>query len=90
MSTLYAYTPSSKVWEQLNKIRGRSKKINMKINDVCFSSVDQIGEKLAEHFEYVSSDRNYSDEFIAIKNITEQRHLNFTSDNAEAYISYRS
>ena len=57
----------------------------MKINDVCFSPVEEIGEKLAEHFEYVSSDRNYSDEFIAIMNIAEQRHLNFTSDNAEAY-----
>ena len=46
------------------------------INDLCFSSVEQMGEKLAEHFEYVSSDRNCSDEFIAIKNIAEQRHLN--------------
>ena len=87
MSTLNAHTHSSKVWEQLNKIGGRSpRKMNiLKINDVCFSSVEEIGEKLAEHFEYASSDRNYSDEFIAIKNIAEQRHLNFTSDNAEAY-----
>ena len=53
VSTLIAYTPSSKVWEQLNKLRGRSpRKINiLKINDVCFSSVEEIGEKLAEHFE---------------------------------------
>ena len=86
MCTLNAYTPSSKFWEKFNKIRCRSpRKIYiLKVNDVCFSSVEQI-EKLAEHFEYISSDRNYSDEFIAIKNIAEQKHLNFTSDNAEAY-----
>ena len=68
MCMLYAYTPSSKVWEQLNKMGKSPRKINiLNINDVCFSSVEQVGEKLAEHFEYVSSDRNYSDEFVAIK-----------------------
>ena len=44
VSTLNAYTPSSKVWELNIKDRSRRKINILKINEVRFSSVEQIGK----------------------------------------------
>lgn len=87
VSTLKTTTPSYEIWQTVNKIRGNhSRRVNiLKEGDELHSSIPAISEKLAETFETISSDRNYSPEFLKLKQKEEKIHINFQSDNDEPY-----
>lgn len=87
VSNLKTTTPSSEIWGAVNKIRGRyDRKVNiLRDGDEYFSSVEAITEKLAETFESISSNENYSSEFLRFKEVEESFPINFDSDNDEPY-----
>lgn len=87
VSTLNTTTPSSEIWKTINKIRGySSRKINiLKVGNEYVSSIEDITEKLAETFENISSDKNYSPEFLKHKEREEKNAIDFRTDNSEPY-----
>lgn len=87
VSALSVGTPSSLVWEQLGRIRGRPKrKISiLRMGDEYFSSVGDIAEAIAKTFEEISSDTNYPQQFLDHKHQAEQTPINLDSDNSEPY-----
>ena len=87
VSLLNPGTPSSRVWDMVRRIRGRPpRRIPIiKIQNNVFSSISDIVNKLAETFQQVSSDDNYSQSFIRHKRQEESYPLHFQSDNTEEY-----
>lgn len=80
-------TPISKVWESVHKIEGnRERKINiLTVNNIHYSSIPEIANKLADTFCQVSKLENYNDQFQQHRTLAEDIHLNFESDNSEPY-----
>ena len=87
-SSLTSRTPSSMIWNTINKIRGKRppRSINMLIeNDQTFKDTEEICNKLAYTFASTSSTRNYSNSFQNIKQQEEANPLNFNVRNEEIY-----
>lgn len=84
------HTPLKKVYEIVRRIKGKKEKpkINILIdNGKYLTSTLSIVNRLAEAFSHVSSDNNYSDDFLKVKRTCEKEHLDFSSDNLEIYNS---
>ena len=52
-------------------------------NNQPFATVPEIAEKFAQTFQQVSSNENYTQEFLRHKAVMEQEDINFDSDNVE-------
>ena len=87
VSNLNHRTPSSEVWNMIRRIRGKEiGKITMLQEDGRrYNTVSEIANKLAESFEEISSDSNYSDEFLHLKRKQERQTIELDSDNLEQY-----
>lgn len=87
VSQLNSRTPSSKVWNMIKKIQGKSTTNIQHLIDGNeeFTSTDQIANKLGEHFSFCSSINNCSSQFLKIKEMAEKRKYDFRSDNKEDY-----
>jgi ribonuclease HI len=80
-------TPSSKLYDNMRKIKGRAKKrISILKDDYrTYSSIPDIANKLAETFSSVSSTQNYPRTFIQHKENIEKQPINFDDDVPQIY-----
>ena len=85
--TLSERTPKSKVYEAMRRIKGKTpRKTHILHEDnITYSTIQDIAEKIADSFAKVSSDENYSPAFAIHKQQTESNQLNFDSNNGEYY-----
>ena len=86
-NTLNRRTNSSKVWETINKIRGKPpiKIPILHVNNKCISIVTEIANAFAAAFESISNEANYSKDFLDHKDKVEKKVIEFTSKNDEPY-----
>ena len=77
----------AEVWRKVKSIRGRTPNTVhiLKDGDTIYKSVSNITEKLACTLEKITSNLNYSPEFLNIKNAAEQIEIDFGPTNQEPY-----
>ena len=71
VSKLDSHTPMNKVWNFIQKIKGKNRNVNLhhlKEGHDILTSEEDISQKLAETFSKHSSSTNYSPQFQNIKN----------------------
>ena len=89
VSKLTPRTPIRKVWNMLQKIKGKNTKSgvkHLKTNDgEHLTTQNEIAEELASTFAKCSSSANYAPKFQKFKDVKEKEHLNFRSKNNEEY-----
>lgn len=88
VSEITSRTPMTKVWNMIQKIKGKNSKATVKHlkngNDLLTSEKD-IANKLGETFAKSSSSNNYREDFKKVKKQKEKIKLNFKSKNGENY-----
>ena len=89
VSKLSSRTPMHKVWNMIQKLKGKHTKSNIKHlknhNGDTLTTKHEIAEELASTFAQNSSSTNYTPEFQRFKMSKEKQHLNFSSNNTEEY-----
>ena len=73
VGTLSINTKASSVWEKIRSIRGRPPaRVNMlKENDIIYTSIAEIREKLAQSFQEITLHLNYDPQFLDYKQVAE-------------------
>ena len=87
-SKLNSKTTSQKVWKAIRKIKGKrgsSSVGHLRENGNLITDKKQIANLLASNISKNSSTENYSPCFQKIKEVKEDKRLNFSSDNQEEY-----
>ena len=86
-SSINSTATPQKVYDTIRRIKGRrAKSMTMIIdNGRIFRSTLEIINKIADTFSEISSTRNYTSKFNAIRIKEEQHPLNFASNNKEVY-----
>lgn len=82
VSTINSETPLTQIWDKVRRIKGIDKQktiTSLKTENNIVSNSKDIVETLSTYFQEVSSDNNYSEEFLRIKNQMENRNV----DNPE-------
>ena len=88
VSGIKSHTPMNKVWNFIQKIKGKNSKSSvkhLKVGDTTLTSEKNIADKLGETFAKHSSSDNYKEDFKKFKKKAEKFKLNFKSKNAENY-----
>ena len=88
VSKLNSRTPVSKVWNMINRIKGKGSRSTIQhltVNGDLFTAKHDIANKLAESISKNSSSSNYVPAFQKYQKEQEKRQINFKSDNAENY-----
>ena len=87
VDTLSINTKASLVWKKIKSISGRPpSKVNMlKGNDIFYTSIEEITERLAQTFQEIISNLNYDPQFLLYKEASEQEQFNFESNKCEKY-----
>ena len=89
VGTLNCDTPMSKIWKRISKIRGKYDNLNMPCiikNERHVTDKHEIAEIMAQHYEKISSNDNYSPQFNNIRN-REEQIINFDTDEDLQYNS---
>lgn len=84
VSTINPDTPSKQIWENINKIKGKHILINTTTilkNGEIINKPEDIVNTLAKTFADISSDKQYTEQFLAIKSEAESTEINITNDN---------
>lgn len=85
IDTLNINTPMAKIWKRIKKIRGNYEPIRMPCltrQGELITEPAQVAEMMAEHYESISSNQRYSEQFKRVKGRMESTVLNFNT-NAE-------
>jgi len=88
VSKLNWHTPKNKVWNIVQRIKGKHNKTNvhhLKDGQDTLTSEQDISNKLSQTFSKNSSTQNYHPEFQKFKKQKEKAKLNFKSKNLEEY-----
>jgi hypothetical protein len=88
VSKLNSRTPIRKVWNMVQKMKGRRSKSSIRHLDTpqgTLTTKPDIAEELARTFSHNSSSDHYSPQFQKHKTVTEKQRLNFSSGNGEFY-----
>jgi hypothetical protein len=88
VSKLNCYTPMNKVWNMVQKIKGKNNKTNvhhLKDGRDTLTSEQDISNKLGQTLSKNSSTQNYHPEFQKFKKQKEKTKLNFKSKYLEEY-----
>lgn len=88
VSSLSSSSSSSNVWEKIRKIKGKnvSRSVNtIKRNDTLITSSQEIVEAFAEEYARISSNENYSPEFLNYKTTAEHNINSQTNTTANLY-----
>ena len=87
ISALTINTPSRKVWEKINRIKGRTpRKINiLQENGIIFSTTQEITDKMAETFCKVTRRSNCNERFVRIRSKKEANRIDFSAGREESY-----
>jgi len=85
--TLTDRTPQSKIFEKIRSIRGKAqRKVNILYeNNRYYSTIDEITNKLGSSFSAVSSNDNYTAQFLDHKNNVELLPIDFSPEDDEIY-----
>ena len=83
ISSINTNTIRSKIWKRIQKVKGKysgtgPSRISYMGRDIM--APQEVATLLAEHYQHITSSNNYFLEFLAIKNVQEQRPLNFIAD----------
>lgn len=87
VSTITNQTTPNIVWEKIRQISGAKKHYQspcIQANDSVITDPTIVADHLAEYFQSVSNTKNYSDEFITIKD-TAEKDLDFTTEETLPY-----
>ena len=87
VGTLSINTKALSVGKKIRRIRGRPQsRVNiLKENDIIYTSIVEITEKLAQSFQEITSNLNNDPQFLDYKQVAEQEQLDFESSNKEVY-----
>ncbi len=88
VSRINSRTPISKVWNMIQKIKGKGSKFSihhLKDGDQLLTNTSDIANKLAETFAKHSSSSNYDPQFKRYQTQQEKKSITFSSDNGEDY-----
>jgi len=89
ISKVNARTPISKVWNMVQRIKGKHLKTSINHltdeHDNLLTSKKDIANSLAHSISKTSASENYNTKFRTFKDNQEKHNINFTSDNAEDY-----
>ena len=88
VSSINNRTPMNKIWNMINRIKGRSNTATVKHLSVANNIITdktEIANTLAEQLAYNSSSNQCSDRFLKQKQKDEKKKLNFFSSNDEYY-----
>ena len=88
VSSMNNRTPMNKIWNMINRIKGRKNSATVKhltVNNNLITDKQKISNTLAEQLAYNSSSYQCSDRFLKHKRNAEKRNINFSSSNDEFY-----
>ena len=88
VSSINNRTPMNKIWNMINRIKGRKNSATVKhlsVNNNLITDKQEIANTLAEQLAYNSSSDQCSDRFLKHKRNVEKRNINFHSSNDEFY-----
>ena len=88
VSSINHRTPMNKVWNMINRIKGRTSSSTVKhlnINNEIVTDKTDIANTLAEQLAFNSSSKKCSQNFLKHKRISEKKKINFKSSNEEYY-----
>ena len=84
VTSINRFTPVATVWKKIKKIDSKpysNTKIVLKENEATISNPTEIIEKFGDYFSNISSNNNYTHEFILYKNAKELEQINFDTEN---------
>ena len=88
VSSINHRTPMTKVWNMINRIKGRANSSTVKhlnVNNEIVTEKADIANTLAEQLAFNSSSEKCSENFLKHKRIAEKKKINFKSANNEYY-----
>ena len=87
MTSLNYETPVSALYQKIRHVKGKAqRKVNiLKENGQLYTSIPEIANKLADKFSAVSSNNNYTNDFMIHETRIETQQINFSSDSTEIY-----
>ena len=88
VSSINNRTPMNKIWNMINRIKGRKNSATVKhlsVNNNLITDKRDIANTLAEQLAYNSSSNQCSDKFLKFKHNDEKKKINFSSSNDEVY-----
>ena len=80
-------TPIAEIYETIRRIKGKSKRAIhiLHQNNISYSTIPEIANKLADSFAESSSNMHYTEEFLNQKQIAERNVISFEPDQNETY-----
>ena len=81
-------TPMNKIWNMINRIKGRKSSATVKhlsVDNNIITDKRDIANALAKQLAYNSSSNHCSEQFVKHKRIQEKKKINFSSSNNEFY-----
>ena len=88
VSSINNRTPMNKIWNMINRIKGRKNSSTVKhlsVNDKIITDKVDIANTLGEQLAFNSSSNQCSDRFLKYKRADEKKKINFASSNDEFY-----
>ena len=88
VSSINNRTPMNKIWNMINRIKGRKNSATVKhllVNDNLITDKVQIANTLGKQLSHNSSSDQCSDQFLKYKQKDEKKKINFSSPNEEFY-----
>ena len=88
VSSINHRTPMNKIWNMINRIKGRKSSATVKhlsVDDNIITDKRDIANALAKKLAYNSSSKHCSEQFVKHKRIQEKKKINFSSSNNEFY-----
>ena len=88
VSSINHRTPMNKVWNMINRIKGRANSSTVKhlnVNNEIVTDKADIANTLAEQLAFNSSSEKFSDNFLKHERAAEKKKINFKSSNDEYY-----
>ena len=88
VSSINNRTPMNKIWNMINRIKGRKNSATVKhlsVNDKIITDKVEIANTLGEKLAFNSSSNQCSDRFLKHKRTDEKKKINFSSSNDELY-----
>ena len=73
----------SQIWDRIRKISGKYSQHHspcITVGDNVTSDPGHVAEIVSQHFESVSSNQQYSADFLRMKIVAEQEHLDLSTD----------
>ena len=88
VSSINHRTPMNKIWNMINRIKGRKSSATVKhlsVDNNIITDKRDIANALAKQLAYNYSSNHCSEQFVKHKRIEEKKKINFSSSNNEFY-----